>query len=69
MFDIGRKNTKAVQHDDKRMNIYAEIYFVIAMWGMEFAINMGGPTIDGYLDWLKKHNNQSPLYLEKNIIS
>lgn len=46
---------------------YAEIYFIIALWGIEFAINMGGPEIVGYEEWLKNHNNQSPLYCEKKI--
>lgn len=29
----------------------AEIYFVVALWGIEFAINMAGPEISGYEDW------------------
>lgn len=31
--------------------IMAEIYFVVALWGIEFAINMAGPEISGYEDW------------------
>ncbi len=27
--------------------IMAEIYFVVALWGIEFAINMAGPEISG----------------------
>lgn len=40
-----------------------EIYFVIAMFGIEYAINLGGPSIDGYKEWLINNNNISPLYL------
>lgn len=43
-----------------------ELYFIIALWGIEFAINMGGPEIEGYQEWLIKHNNISPLHFGKN---
>lgn len=44
----------------------AEYYFVIAIFGMEYAINIGGSNIDGYKEWLKKHDHASPLYTSKN---
>lgn len=44
----------------------SECYFILALFGMEYAINIGGPSIEGYLDWLKEHNQESPLYWEKN---
>ena len=40
-----------------------EVYFIIAMHGIEYAINMGGSTIEGYIDWLKRNNGVSPLYV------
>lgn len=43
-----------------------ELYFIIALWGIEFAINMGGPEIEDYQEWLIKHNNISPLHFGKN---
>jgi len=46
--------------------VWADTYFVVALWGMEFAINMAGPEIDGYKNWLKEHNDISPLYYGKN---
>lgn len=46
--------------------ILAEIYFVVALWGIEFAINMAGPEIIGYENWLKIHKDKSPLYFGKN---
>ena len=42
----------------------SELYFVIAFKGIEFAINMGGHSIDGFKYWLKKHNDLSPLYMD-----
>lgn len=50
----------------KRDNVQSELYCIVALWGIEFAINMGGPEIDGYNDWLSKHDNISPLYFGKN---
>lgn len=42
-----------------------EVYFVIAMHGIEYAINLGGPFIEGYEVWLKKNKNKSPLYVSR----
>ena len=39
-----------------------ELYFVLAIFGIEYVINMGGPEIDGYLAWLEKFHYRSPLY-------
>ena len=44
-----------------------EVYFVIAMHGIEYAINLGGPFIEGYEFWLKKNKNKSPLYISNEI--
>ena len=40
-----------------------EVYFVIAMFGIEYAINMAGSSVEGYNEWLKNNNNISPLYI------
>lgn len=45
----------------------SEFYFVLAIFGMEYAINLGGNSIDGYKAWLNKHDDTSPLYHGKNI--
>ena len=39
-----------------------ELYLVVAILGVEYALNMGGPEIDGYFSWLKKNEEKSPLY-------
>lgn len=43
-----------------------ELYFVLALFGIEMTINVAGPVIDGYLKWLQDHNGVSPLYYGKN---
>ena len=35
------------------------------MHGIEYAINLGGPFIEGYEVWLKKNKNKSPLYVSR----
>ena len=43
-----------------------ELYFVLVLFGLELTINVGGPDVDGYLEWLKEKNGISPLYEGKN---
>jgi hypothetical protein len=40
----------------------SEYYAVIAIFGIEYAINLGGPELEGYERWLKENDNRSPLY-------
>ena len=42
-----------------------EFYAIIAILGVEYAINLGGPELDGYLQWLKDNGEQSYLYINK----
>jgi hypothetical protein len=44
-----------------------EYYFVIAIFGEEYSINLGGAEIDGYMRWLEENNNVSPLYFGGNM--
>lgn len=39
-----------------------EMYFVLAILGTEYAINMAGPDFEGYTQWLTDHGGISPLY-------
>lgn len=39
-----------------------EYYAVIAFFGIEYTINLGGPELDGYVAWLERSNHRSPLY-------
>jgi hypothetical protein len=38
-----------------------ETYFAISLYGVEFVINVGGPSIKGYEQWLRENNDISPL--------
>lgn len=40
-----------------------EVYFIIALHGIEYAINLVVPRIEGYQNWLAYNFNKSPLYL------
>ncbi len=39
-----------------------ELYLIVAILGVEYTLNMGGPEIDGYINWLKENDEKSPLY-------
>ena len=45
-----------------------ELYIVLAIFGAEFTLNLGGPYLEGYQKWLKENNFQSPLYCKKDKI-
>jgi hypothetical protein len=45
-----------------------EWYFVLAIFGLELTINLGGPELKGYQRWLAENKNVSPLYSGKNAI-
>jgi len=46
-------------HTDK-----GEMYFVMAILGIEYAMNLGGPDVEGYEAWLRENHDRSPLYDE-----
>lgn len=43
------------------MNKRRETLFVFCFYGIEFVINVGGPSIRGYQEWLEDHGNISPM--------
>lgn len=56
--------------DEQNLNgqkyIEHELYFIVVLWGIEFAINIGGPGIESYEQWLIEHDYVSPLHFGKN---
>jgi hypothetical protein len=54
--------TQVIHEYDLLYSDRAELYAVLAIFGVELCINLVGPEIDGYLDWLRRHNGVSPLY-------
>lgn len=45
-----------------------ELYFVLAILGIEFALDLARPNIAGYERWLSAHGGRSPLYPEEQAI-
>ena len=43
-----------------------ELYLVLVIFGVEYCINMGGPEIEGYLEWLKQHGFKSLLDIDND---
>ena len=43
------------------MNKRRETLFAFCFYGIEFVINVGGPSIRGYEEWLEDHGNISPM--------
>lgn len=64
--DPDGKTYQTVHEFDFLVTPNNEWYFVFALFGLELAINMGGPDIDGYVAWLQVNNEASPLYHGKN---
>ncbi len=54
---------------DFLVTTWDEWYFVQIIFGLEFAIKLSGPEIDGYLKWLKDNNNESWFYMANNSVS
>ena len=43
------------------MNKRQETLFAFCLYGVEFVVNVGGPSIAGYQEWLQHHNGISPM--------
>ena len=64
--DQAGKSVQIVHEFDLLITEANEWYFVLALFGQEHAINIGGPEIDGYMRWLAENGQASPLYHGKN---
>lgn len=53
---------QVIHESDFLVTSWGEWFFVLAIFGLELAINLGGPDIEGYERWLKENNQISPLY-------
>lgn len=42
----------------------SEYFIVVAIFGEEFALNLGGPDISAYAKWRTQNGDQSPLYCD-----
>lgn len=59
---------QTVHEFDFLVTARSEWYFIFVLFGLELAINLGGPEIDGYLAWLSENGDASPLYFEKERV-
>jgi len=62
----GPEDYQVLHEFDLLITEHSEWFAVICIFGEEFAINLGGPEIEGYESWLIRHDNVSPLYTGKN---
>jgi hypothetical protein len=60
---------QVVHEQDFLMTPESECYFILALFGQEYTINVAGPSIEGYVLWLEKNDHVSPLYHGKNAAS
>jgi len=66
-FNDGAELYEVLHEFDILVTTTNEHYIVVAIFGEEFALNLGGPELDGYERWLKANKNVSPLYQGKNV--
>lgn len=59
------RSEQIVHEFDILVTDQSEWFLVMAIFGVEFSINLGGPEISGYRRWLEQSGGVSPLYAEK----
>ncbi len=74
IYDAGQKwidergtESQMVYEFDILWTPWNELFLVLALFGLEYVINYGGPAIDGYKHWLSENRHISPLNLGKNV--
>lgn len=66
VFHDKRESYEVLHEFDILVTEKYEFYVAVAIFGDEYVLNLGGPEIEGYEEWLRTHNYQSPLYFGKN---
>lgn len=66
-FFILDENLNRIQDCSNSEGFTAEIYFVLTIMGIEYAINLGGREIHRYKEWYQKNNYKSPLERDYEI--
>lgn len=64
-FGAGGNAEQIVHEFDFLVTDQSEWFFVLAIFGVEFTINLGGPEISGYRRWLEQTGGLSPLYRDR----
>jgi hypothetical protein len=65
--DEDGRRIQIVHESDFLVTPLGEWYFALAIFGVEFTINIGDPSIEGYVQWLEANQGLSPLYTVKNL--
>jgi len=66
LFSDGMQPFEVLHEYDILITDSFEYYIALAIFGIEYVLNLGGRELDGYRKWLKKNNGKSPLYIGKN---
>jgi len=66
IFADGNSYFKLLHEFDVLLTKSSETYLVIAIFGVEMVINLGGRENDGFRQWLEDHDWISPLYASRN---
>ena len=67
VFKEGNESYEVLHEYDILITSQDEYYIVVAIFGEEYALNLGGPYIGGYENWLRANKNKSPLGARKNL--
>jgi len=63
LFAEDGQDSHQVLHEWKILRIPdSEYYVIVAIFGIEYTINLGGPELDGYHKWMRENDSRSPLY-------
>jgi hypothetical protein len=62
----GNERMQVIHESDFLFTEHREVFFVLALFGHEYVINVLEPDICGYLDWLEVNDSASPLHHGKN---
>ena len=66
LFYDGQVEYTVAHEFDILMTEHHECYIVVAIFGDEYVLNLGGPEIEGYEKWLSDNDEVSPLYSGRN---
>ena len=75
IYDVNHKHTDESGQTFQCLNEFdffgteeGELYFCLAVFGVEYTLNVAGSALDGYSDWLQQHDQASPLYTPKRAL-
>lgn len=67
VFKDDQKSFEVLHEYDLLYTDTFELYIILVLFGVEFAMNLGGRVLNGYRTWLELHEWASPLYTARNL--